>query len=204
MKKSLPPRRGISRPLLLTLIVGAAGIAAFLVVMYNSGDAFDRCVKDETNAAQCLTRLGGLYNWNPTEAACRFVSYKTDAIIDAGGDAKWRDLFYNERCARLGLPHSLTAAEPGAQLIYNAPYWRCMNDIGNAGNCWDILGRHYDYPSLRTSPCDHEILTLRRGFDVRPLQPTSTPAVFPTSRLWFYAFGNERCWRLGLPHYEAD
>ncbi len=206
MTNSALPHRTVLGLLLFTLLFIAAhfaipGISA-RAVGQNATDPFAQCINQGTEPLQCLDKLGDPYSWNPTETACRFVGEKVEAIIAAGGDAKWRDLFYNERCVRLGLPHSRTAAEPGDNIHPHARDSQCMREIMDASNCWDILGRHSKYPKLGQFACEYEIRALRTRRDA--LAPLFRPRSWrmSDSMLWPDAFTNERCWRLGLPHFE--
>lgn len=154
-------------------------------------DPFTQCAGQGVNETACLARLGEQFDWRPTEAACRFLSAKTEAIIEAGGDVRYRDLFYNERCARLGLPHGLTAAA-GVAVDPDSLYRKCRSwetDI-HPLECNEELGQHFSHST--EGGCHLSRISVD---DDRKNKEPST---------WYSLFGNERCWRLGLPHYETE
>lgn len=146
----------------------------------------------------CLAPLPVWYAWIPNDAECRQVGAKVDAIVQAGGQAKWTDLFRNERCARLDLPHGLIAATSGNKVVLAAPadptvpdnpYARCTYYFGT--ECDEELGRHSYYPST-VDVCEHYRDSLSKAF-------LGDHPMFID-----YSFQNERCARLGLPHFETE
>lgn len=163
-------------------------------------DPFPACMAETSGDDKtCLARQGDWASWTASEAACRFVGKKVDAIVEAGGQPKWANLFYNERCARLGLPHGPVAAAAGNKatggtwIVLDHPYAQCVYlDRGNSDNCDDSMGRHAFYP-LRPAICEgfsDDLPDYRREHE--------KPYSLSTS------FENERCWRLGYPHFEPD
>lgn len=150
-------------------------------------DPFTRCVAQGVGEPACLARLGEQFDWHPTEAACRFLDGKTEAIITAGGDVRWRDLFYNERCARHGLPYGETAAKAGDAINPEHPYLQCTKTLFSA-ECDEEFGQHSKHP--RKGWCymgRNDLRDDRKGNELS---------------IWYTLFENERCWRLGLPYYE--
>lgn len=156
-------------------------------------DPFPACMAETGgDGAACLARQGGWYDWAASKTACRFVGERVDAVIAAGGDAKWADLFRNERCARLGLPHGPVAAAAGDRVVPDHPYVQCVTlKAGRSVYCDDSMGRHAYYPYKKAS-CEHFRDTLPE-LHQKPRRPYSPSA----------SFENERCWRLGLPHFES-
>ncbi len=160
-----------------------------------SVDPFPICMEETGNDdVACLARQGGWYDWRPTKASCRFVGTRVDSIIKAGGQAKWRDLFRNERCARLNFPHGSVAAAAGGKVVPDHPYARCLfRNSGFGSSCDESMGRHSFYPST-TGRCVYHRRALRERQQEQE-EPGSLSLGDP--------FENERCWRLGLPHFES-
>lgn len=150
-------------------------------------DPFTRCVEQGAGETACLARLGEQFDWRPTEAACKFLEAKTEAIIEAGGDVRWRDLFYNERCARFGLSHGRTAAAAGDVVNSDHPYLQCTKTLFSA-ECDEELGQHTRHP--KEGWCYIGRNDLRDDRQNKKLS------------IWYRLFENERCWRLSLPYYE--
>lgn len=149
-------------------------------------DPFPACMAETGGeGTACLERQGNWYSWRVSEAACRFVGARVDAVIAAGGEAKWTDLFRNERCARLGLPHGPVAAVGGTTAVSLSE--QCMV---LSGDCLEFLERH-KWDSYWSCPAMQKSLTkaYRKG-------------AFPS--ILRDIFFNERCWRLNLPHFEPE
>lgn len=155
----------------------------------NPPDPFTRCVEQGAGETACLARLGEQFDWRPTEAACRFLEAKTEAIIEAGGDVRYRDLFYNERCVRLGFPYGETAAKAGVKVTPDSPFEQCRRKENTLlTDCSEELGQHAQ--TEWESVCYFSRNELREDRTTNELSS------------WLYLFDNERCWRLGLPHHE--
>lgn len=157
-------------------------------------DPFQQCVADGSGSeTACLARLGVTHDWRATEAACRFVEGKTGAIIEAGGQVRWIELFYNERCARLGLPHDATAAAAGAKVDFESPFVQCAGTekFKNVYQCYELLGRHSFHPRW-------ESFCVLKANWIRKYRTGEYPLSI------YGSFQHERCWRLGLDHYKAD
>ena len=141
---------------------------------------------DENN---CLEKLGR-YAWYPRDdATCEAVGARVNEAISGGGHAELRDLFFNERCARLGLPHDTEAAKdknsPNLGLAYDA----CLDETHNPLVCDDRLGRHKYYPVV-PGMCSAQGKMMFEVYKAS-WQP-----------LWSSFFENERCRRLGEPYFE--
>ena len=157
-------------------------------------DPFQQCLADGSSSeTECLSRLGETIDWRPTQAACRFVEGKTGAIIEAGGQVRWIELFYNERCARRGLPHDATAAAAGAKVDFESPFVQCAGDekYSHPIQCYELLGRHSFHPRWKS------FCVVTAGW-IRRFRSGEYPLSLAS------LFEHERCWRLGLPRYEAD
>ena len=172
--------------LLCALLLAGPPAAAQSVAIV---DPFPACMDETGDGKACLERQGGWYDWAASEAACQFVGDKVDAIIAAGGDAKWADLFRNERCARLGLPHGPVAAAAGVRFDPDHPYRRCLVLLTD-NDCFEILGRHSFMPYTENSRLENRIAEDYRAGEW-PDEPKDS-------------FKNERRWRIGFPHFEPD
>jgi hypothetical protein len=163
----------------------AAGTDPFLVCPDADGGEGD----------DCLAPLPVWYAWVPNKAECRQVGARVDAIIQTGGQAKWTDLFRNERCARLGLPHGPVAAAAGNKVVLASPdppdnpYALCHYYFGS--ECDEKLGRHSYYTSGE-GLCENRLEYLSKEWSG------------DGSLSIEYPFQNERCARLGLPHFEPE
>lgn len=133
------------------------------------------------------------FYWRADPVGCQAVGAKVDAIIQAGGDARFRDLYYNERCARLGMPHSGTAAIDEEGYNPNHPFTECLARPGFIDSyCFEELGRHMLHP---------------RGAGSCGVQRRSTIQLVEEGKLpilWEWLFENERCWRLGMQRYDGE
>lgn len=160
----------------------------------DGADPFLQCVAEGSDSeTACLSRLGDRFGWLPTQAACRFIANKTGAIIAAGGQVEWIELFYNERCARLEFPHDATAAAAGARLDFTGPFAQCADNerFSHPTECYELLGRHSFHPRWE-SFCVLKAEWIRRY----------RSGEYPLSL--YGLFQHERCWRLGLAHYQGD
>lgn len=135
----------------------------------------------------CLAPLSVWNGWTPTEPVCRSVGKKVDAIIEAGGEVKWADLFRNERCARLGLPHGV-AAMADVLADENSPFVKCVTRNSFDNRCMDELDRHSFLPP------EIKLCSMYRD-TLSETSPDEEP-------LLQYPYKNERCWRRGFTHYE--
>lgn len=182
------------------LRISAIGIGALLAFtfLYSSSSlpledsrrkSFLACLKERSNDENiCLEKLG-YQAWYPREEPdCMAVAERIDAVLAVGGLPRWPDLFRNERCARLSMPHHEDAAAAGDRSYVDSLYLSCYNADYNHLVCGDIHGRHKRYPR-NADDCDAIGSMLSRGLGVTQ---------------WETIFENERCWRLGLPHFKPD
>lgn len=181
---------------LFYLLIPALGLTAVLgwAIAYNSSKAsmdnarrvtFLTCLDENGgNEQACFTSLG-MYAWYPKdEAECVAVAGRIDAVFAVDGLPRWPSLFRNERCARLDMPHHEEAAVAGTREFKDRSYANCYNINYMAYTCDDIHGRHRRF---RASDRECEAIG-QMAFR------------YPS---WELLFENERCWRLGWPHYEA-
>lgn len=153
--------------------------------------AFAACLDENGGDEEdCVGKLGR-YAWYPRDdAACEAVASRIDEILDVGGDPIWKDVFQNERCARLELFFSTKAlpdkqtGESGLQTI------DCRN-AKPASLCYNMHGRHLWNPIGATLLCEMVASGLMKY-----------PALIPT-KWWDSWFRNERCQRLDLSYFDA-
>ena len=185
-----------SRLNFLYLTILALGIVAIIgwAIAYNfykanrdnaRQTAFLTCLEENSDEQVCLGEMG-IYAWYPKdETACVTAAEQIDAIFALEGLPRWPALFRNERCARLDMPHHEEAAIAGAHEFKDRSYVDCYNIDYMAYTCDDIHGRHKRF----------------RGTDSE-CEAIGQMAFKYTS--WELLFENERCWRLGLPHFEPE
>lgn len=151
--------------------------------------AFLACLdKNSREEKACLDKMG-INAWYPRDdTECVAVAKRINAVFAVGGLPRWPALFRNERCARLGMPHHEDAAAAGTVEFNDRSYIDCYNIDYNQIICGDIHGRHRQSPRS-AKDCGAMSATLGRILD---------------RSNWESNFANERCWRLGWPHYEAD
>ena len=153
--------------------------------------AFAACL-DETggNEEACLEKLGR-YAWYPRDdAACEAVGARVETVIALDGLPKWRHMYMNERCARMGLAHGAKGAAVGARRDHSNPMARCVNADPWSNFCMDKYGRQGWYP-FRDNVCPLNARGLAR--QARDGQ----------QQVWSMLFYNERCRRLAMDHFEA-
>ena len=151
--------------------------------------SFVACLEENGDDEQACIKKMNINAWYPRdETECLAVAERINAVFTVGGLPRWPTLFRNERCARLDMPHHEEAAAAGTRDYRDRSYVDCYNVDYNHIVCGDIHGRHRRYPRS-VKDCDAVGSMLSR--------------VLGRSH-WESNFENERCWRLGLPHYEAD
>ena len=159
-----------------------AGKNAFMSCLGEAGESEDTC----------LVKLGR-YAWYPRDdATCEAVGARVHAAITDVNQAEWRDLFFNERCARLGLSNDMEATLAGNRETPDRDYAQCVEEIQSPSICAERLGRHRQYPT-KPDFCyfnrDMIELTLKRE---------------KLSLSWKELFENERCQRLQMPYFEQN
>lgn len=147
---------------------------------------FLACLKENSEDEQACLEKMGIHAWYPSdEKDCVAVATRIDKVFAAQGLPRWPDLFRNERCARLGMPHHEEAAAAGTIEFEDRSYAKCYNIDYMAYTCDDIHGRH-----RRFRDSEKECRAIGDlAFD------------YPA---WELVFENERCWRLGMPHRESE
>lgn len=155
---------------------------------------FLACLEETGSDEQaCLNKLGPAA-WMPEdETVCEAVASRIGAIIEAGGLARYPDLFRNERCARLGRPHNQLAAATGSPYSIDRTFVECYNRNPNGilMDCSDIVGTHKWYPVT-----DKECPALTRMI--------AKYETDPLDRSWDILFHNERCRRLRRDYYRFE
>lgn len=150
---------------------------------------FIKCLEDTSGNEQACLRKLGIQAWYPGgDADCEAVIKRIDTVLAVGGLPRWPDFFKNERCARLGMPHHAEAVASSAQDYNDRSYLDCYNVDYDYEVCDDIYGRH-----RRHRPSEEDCAAIADTISEIVKRPG-----------WEGSFMNERCWRLGLPHYEAD
>lgn len=189
----MPPVRAclFTAALLAAIVAGAPTHAEMTAADRASMHAFTTCLqKTVGNEEACLLRLG-YQAWYPFgDAACESVVAPVHAALAADNQIEWENLFRNERCARLRMPHDTTAAEAGSITIADMaentatqPYVSCIKEVKGQDICLERVGRHIWYPLHQSCHMLDDILE-------------GDPQLYS----WKLLFFNERCWRLGLPH----
>jgi len=156
--------------------------------------AFAACVaEDDGSVATCIARLS-LYAWYPRDHDnCSKIGAGVDKIIALDGQPKWINLFRNERCARLGMPHGAVAARAGGRWDPNEGYAQC-SEFGPGGiSCEDEIGRHAWHP-YDEGDCPGSGLEAQREHRSR----------VGGQYIWRMLFETERCRRLGLPYLTPE
>lgn len=154
-------------------------------------DAFAGCLDENGNdEVYCIRKLGR-DGWYPRDdKTCKSVAARVDKILAVNGDPVWRDLFQNERCARLGMTNS-SLALPDKNPV-ESKLWpvECRKKRKNT-RCYEIYGRHEWNPVGAQLVCEHY---------------ANVPIKYPDSaqkEWWDYWFKNERCRRIGRPYFDA-
>ena len=117
--------------------------------MRTFAECLDEAGDDE---AGCIEKLGRLAWYPRDDAACEAVATRIRSALSEGGQAEHKDLFFNERCTRLEMPHHREAAKAGDAIESTSPYRTCMNDTGNAFQCEKTVARHSAHP-LSNNEC---------------------------------------------------
>ena len=181
--------------LVATALVGTGSARAEMTGADEAGmRAFAACLDETGNDEDACTEKLGRYAWYPHGGAtCETVGARVERVIDLEGQVKWRDLFMNERCARLDLPHNQTAAVAEITRIGKVPYFLCGPDDGFAGSssCGNELSRHFWHP-WNNSSCRITMHALMK--DVEGISYSSWDSLFKT----------ERCHRLGMDYFQPE
>ncbi len=90
--------------LLVALLVVLAGSVAQSPSYANTQNEYVSCMDETDDQEGCLQRLGR-HSWQPKEASCFRTQIALQLAYEHGLKLSWRFLFFNERCARSGLPH---------------------------------------------------------------------------------------------------
>lgn len=145
---------------------------------------FTACVKAAGGGeTTCMEKLGRPAWYPADERACAAIGARIETVLRLDGLPKWQDLFKNERCARLGLPGSETAAADGARRQVSSRWESCFTDKSRPYFCAEQLGRHVWHPVNGDHCSDMTGWIARDRRDGDPIP-------------WDYLFYNERCWRL--------
>ena len=184
----------VATGLMLGLVLLAAGAARAEMTEADEAGmrAFAACVEAAGgDEGACLGKLGR-YAWYPKDGAvCETVGARVHKAISDGAQAEWQDLFFNERCARVGLPHDREAAKAGDRLDPDREYGKCMDEIKKPFECDRTLGRHSHHP-WADGECE-----ISRQLESVYDELGWTPA-------WQDLFSGERCRRLGMPYFEPE
>jgi len=179
--------------LLMTVIAVATSANAEMSKVDTAGkNTFKSCLEQTVgDKERCLLKLG-FQSWYPYgDAACMSVAASVQTALAETRQIEWMDLFRNERCARLDMPHNTTAAKAGgteaAEIPATQPYVSCMKEVKGLEICLERVGRHTWYPIH--FGC-HRLNDILEG----DLQLFS----------WMLLFFNERCARLKLPYYRPS
>lgn len=138
----------------------------------------------------CIGKLGRIAWYPHDEAVCEAVGAQVEKVIELDGLPKWRHIYMNERCARMGLPHGAKGATVGARVDPNNPLARCVNAGPWKNFCLDTYGRQGWYP-FRDNVCP---------FNTRGLARQTRDG---EKQVWSMLFYNERCRRLSMDYFEA-
>ncbi len=185
----------VATGLMLGLVLLAAGAARAEMTPADEASmrTFAACL-DENGGDEdaCVGKLS-LYAWYPVDdKVCDTIGVRVEKVIELGGQPKWRDLFRNERCARLGLPHGAGAARAGTRWDQQEPYAQCSELEIDWRDCKEELGRHAWHP-YDENDCLRTLRGLRKQEQIMdPNRPY----------IWFMLFHTERCRRLGFAYFE--
>ena len=151
--------------------------------------AFAACLDEaDSDEEDCIEKLGR-FAWYPRDdAVCAAVGARVERVIKLDGLPKWRHMYMNERCVRMGLPHGATGAVSGGHVDRDNPLARCVNAVPWKNFCLERYGRQDQYP-VRDDVCPRITSGLaRQKHDGE-------------KHAWSMLFYNERCRRLGMNHY---
>lgn len=150
---------------------------------------FVTCLDENGGDEQVCIEKMGVHAWYPRDKTeCAAGVRRIDAVLAVKGLPRWPDLFRNERCARLGMPHHEDSVATSVKGYGDRSYLDCYNVDYNHVACDDIHGRHRRH---RPSKDDCEA-------------GGSTMSLILANANWEANFENERCWRLGMPHHEPE
>lgn len=188
-----PVRARLFATALLAAIVTATPARAEMTEADREGARVFASCLDETgdNEDACSEKLGR-YAWYPHDSAtCEAVGTRVDNIIGLGGNPVWRDLFQNERCARLGMPHGIA----GLPSPPDSPTGRKLNACEKKWSwdpCVELLGRHEMFDvDAKDGSCGRIAYNLNK------------PNADLEIKWWRRWFRNERCWRLGGAYFDT-
>lgn len=156
--------------------------------------AFTACL-DEADGGEsvCIETLGR-HAWYPRDdATCEAISGRVETVIELDGVPKYRDMFMNERCARLDLPHNRTAAAAGIARIGDKPYYICGETVFvDVPYCDTGAGRYLWHPGGKRRNCRTPMRALEEDLaGVRYMN-------------WSILFKTERCHRLGEEYFQPE
>jgi len=157
--------------------------------------AFAACLAEtERDEAACVEKLS-LYAWYPAnDKTCAMIGARVERVISLDGQPKWSDLFRNERCARLGMPHGEWAARAGARWDPEERYARCDEFDSYNVSCIEVFGQHAWHP-YKEKICQSTVRGLTKQVHKRKAgKPYFRDMLFET----------ERCRRLGLPYFKLE
>ena len=105
-----PLARKVRVVVVLLMLVGGSPLASSPSYA-DTQNEYIRCMKETKDQDACLERLGR-HSWYPQKVdSCYIVQETLRLASEQGWKLSWKILFFNERCARLRMPHFVT---PGA------------------------------------------------------------------------------------------
>ena len=151
--------------------------------------AFAACLDETGNDEDaCLEKLGR-YAWYPRkDADCEPITVRVRTALSGGSQAEHKYLFFNERCARLEMPHDREAAKNGDTLEPGNVWIACVREEKNPRDCERIVGLQYWQPS-NEGACEVHRHTSSVFYELGWLPQ------------WDEPFITERCRRLGQSHF---
>ena len=193
----LGPFRGLcfAAALLAAVSAGTGPARAEMTEADEAGmQAFTACLDEAGNDEDACIKKLGRYGWYPRdEEGCITIGARVEKVLEIGGIPKYSDLFKNERCARLGLPHGQKAAAAGIMGIGNERYTGCGLESISADypGCESEAGQHLWYPRKKRD-CLFPRIALEKDVG----------AVYFMQ--WFSLFETERCHRLGKEYFRQE
>lgn len=164
-------------------------------------ELYTGCLATNGTENYCVRLLGPMA-WYPRDAAkCEGIGARVDKVIELGGEPKYQDLYKNERCARLALPHSADAANIGESVGPDGPYAACETTppYNESDFCTDELGEYRYFPH-KERYCPVSKSGVKKFFGRYwkiPLEKRPAPE-------WIWFFRNERCWRLDKEFHQPE
>ena len=193
------PFRGLfaaAATLLTTALAGSLPAPAEMTEDDRAGQRTFAACLDENGGdeAVCVEKLS-LYAWYPAnDKTCAMIGARVERVISLDGQPKWSDLFRNERCARLGMPHGEWAARAGARWDPEERYARCDEFDSYNVSCIEVFGQHAWHP-YKEKICQSTVRGLTKQVHKRKAgKPYFRDMLFET----------ERCRRLGLPYFTLE